>query len=352
MLLAVPYESASLLFKYKNSGSMLRELSKHRRITASSLAEMAHVGVKTAWSLLRSLQRVECVVRDGRFFKATDALQDDSIIINLRDSFYDDIFRYNVTRRILFSLATKKHRSFAKMARDLQIPYVTCIAVVNMLRKSGLMADRGLREGLIREASNPLQLIPRSAHRSAAEHFLQALKTYYPEFSEPLILFGDASWGKPSLSIDILALSELSVYPEKLYVFARALVNAASVVTGSFGAAVDLNITTKDAWLAQELKMVRNPHPTLAMAFEGICIHGSLPTFKDFFEFMNRARPVEKEKVAEWLRKGYVRINEQGRYVFTERALDRWRKKPSEIFEEKVKIEGRSISFIGIKPPG
>jgi hypothetical protein len=351
VLLAVPYEATSSLFKYKNSGLMLRELSRHGKITASDLAGKALVGVKTAWSLLRSLQRVECVARDGGFFRATGALQEDSIVINLRDSFYDDIFRYAITRRVLLYLATKKHKSFAEMARDLQTPYVTCIAVVNLLRRSGLVTNHGLREGLLREASSPLQLIPRSIHRSAIEHFLQALETYYSGFEEPIILFGDASWGKPSLSIEIMGLSELSAPPEKFYVFTRALANAASVVTSAFGASIELSVSTRDAWLAQKLKIVRNPHPTLAKAFEGICIHGSLPTLANLYELMNRTRPIEKEKLEEWLQKGYVEREREGRYVFTEKALTQLQKKPSETFEDEIRVEGKKISLIGVKPP-
>ena len=66
---------------------------------------------------------------------------------------------------------------------------------------------------------------------------------------------------------------------------------------------------------------------------------------------MNRTRQIEKEKLEEWLQKGYVEREREGRYVFTEKALRQLQKKPSETFEDEIRVEGKKISLIGVKPP-
>jgi len=219
------------------------------------------------------------------------------------------------------------------------------------LRCSGVLLDSKTRAELLKEVNDPCGLIPRRIHREAVRHFLRVVESQCPGFTEPIILYGDASWGKEILSIDVLALSMVAYSPERLLKFARGLASASANIANHFGAAVSVVFSTEDVFLAQGLGFVSNPNPIIDLALNGICVHGRLPTAEDYFDLMNQVLHYSPERIKELMEKGCV-AERKGRLVYTEKAFESWKKsKQSTLFEQVMSVNGKSMKVIGIAPP-
>jgi len=347
MLLALPIRTIDEVFKRKNARKMLQTLAEERVVSASFLASKAGVSVKAAWSFLKDLEKTGHVERNGDF-KATDRIEEDYIVVNLRDALSEHLFKSRYAPLFLRSLIIMEGLPIRMVSESVQIPYRTAKRILSWLKNAGIILERGVRNDLIRRAVDPTDLIPRKEHRQAIRHFLHVMDLEYPHFTEPIVLFGDASWGRSTVSLDILAMSRLAIPYERHLLFSKRLVSAASNVSYQFGAIINLTFSLEDVWIAQKLGFVANPHPIISMAFDGICIHGNLPEKDDYYELMSQALRYSEERIHKLQEKGYI-TEKNGKYVYTEKAFESWRKREkSRLFEKELQIEGKTIRLIGI----
>jgi hypothetical protein len=351
VLLRLPISTTGKLLKYKNVERMLAVLGEHRSTTASSLAEASSVSVKTAWSMLNDLLQTEHVLKKGRVFQATEKIGTDYISINLRDSLADRLFKHNATRALLYTLVSRKAQSLSAASKFLAVSRRTLTDIMLNLRECGIVSGMEVKSALVEEV-DAVALIPREAHRNAVRHLLRFMADRYGDFKEPIVLFGDASWGRRVVTLNIAGMSRLGDPPEKHLAFAKSLASAAGNTTYHFGTLIDLLLTTEDALLSQKLGLVTNPHPLLDEISDGLCVHGRLPEKDDYFELMNHALSFSEQRVQELLDKGYLERRENGRYVCTEKAFNAYRREAMSGLEERtIQIEGKAVRFIAITPP-
>lgn len=349
MLVRIPFDSTETLFKRKGAKEMLKIMAKEKKVKIVRLAELAGVSVKTAWAFVKDLEKTEHIEKTGRQLMATERIQDDHIIVNLRDHHLAPFFKHDITPSLML-LLMKEHVSLKEASRRLSASYIKVKRAASLLRNSGIMAREGMKGELLVEVVDPLSMVPRKRHRQAIQHLLGVMKEQRPDSTEPIILYGDAAMGKNAISLDFLTLSRVAYPVEKHVSFLKGFVSAASSTTYQFGVIINVTFSSEDVWLAQLLGLVSNPHPIIAMAFDGINIHGRPPEAEDYFSLMNQAIHFSQERIDELLEKGYI-INKNGKLVHTEKALQSWRAK-SILYEQIVIIDGKSIKMIGITPPG
>lgn len=351
MLLTIPIDSTDALFRRKGARRMLEALARERSTTITRLASLACVSAKAVWMFVKDLEKTEHVERIGKRFRATDMIQSDHIIVNLRDVFSSLLFRHRITPLLLRLLIMREGVTLREASTLLSASYKTVKRAMSLLRSCGVVSRNNVRVDLLRMVDDSVALVPRRVHRQAIRHLLNVVEEQYPRFSEPLVLYGDASWGKNTFSMDLLALSRAAYPPERYMELLKALVSASSSVTFQFGTIVNITFSTEDVWLAQSLGFVSNPHPIINAAFEGICVHGKLPEAEDYFSLMDRALHYSPERIKKLLESGYI-IEKNGKLVHTEKALKLWKEsKKSELYEQTTTFDGKNIKVISIMPP-
>jgi DNA-binding Lrp family transcriptional regulator len=353
MLLNVPLAAISRLFKHSKIKQTI-QVATHGPVNPQQVATEIHLPYKVAWSTLRDLSNVEYVIREGRNFRVDgEKIRDDQLLLNLRDQRVDLLFRRGHTRRILLYLARFPRASLRKIARDLHVPRMAVKRVMDDLSAAGLIRERCIREELFHEPQDITLLVPRSAHRQAIRHLLDVLGTHNALDPIPgMVLFGRASWGYPSHTLEVAVLTELTRKPSEQIQLAESLVNACENVTYHFGAMFEVFIATMDAWLNQELGLVIAPNPAISKALDGICLHGKLPSRDDLFEMSRKAFPPSEERMIELLEKGYIQSAERNKHVYTEKALQRFREVGrSRLTQMLLSVRDKKVPFISIEPP-
>jgi len=350
MMLKLPIEKAAFLLKHKNIDRILKCIATRRSVTSRCVAREAGVTVKVAWLALRDLTETEHLEKKDRRFVASSKIRDEYVLVNLRDLRSDRLFRWRATRKILYLLATRKEISQKEISIRTWVPYVTVRKILITLRDAGIIVGDELNTEFFLMPTDPIELVPRQVHQNVARQFLTALKTYRPSLTEPVVIFGEASWGKPTITIRIAALSKAATPPEEQIALADGLVLAASNVTSQFGLSVDLTLTTQDACLAQQLGFAK-PVMLISEILDGICIHGRMPTPEDYFELAMETYPLSKERIQDMLRKGYLTKTEDGRLIHTPKGFEALRKKrKSKLIECEVERHGKKVRVIALSP--
>jgi len=327
MLLAIPL--VDQLFRHHGFSRMVRFIASTGVYKRSSVAKAAGVSPFVAWSAIKDLKRTGHISNVGCKW-----MEKDFIIVNLRDVAVDALFRYRGTRQLLY-LASKAPVNLSEASRQLAISYSAVKKLAARLRESGILTrENRIREDLLRQPERMLDLIPRREHRDAVRFFLgESIST------DPLFVYGDASWGLEVLEIDMLALvKSIDRYGEFL---TDDLIRAASSTTARFGFTFDITIATLSAWFENRLTEV--PNKTLLEVQEGICVRDSPPSDEDYFKYIEGA--VGEERIDELLRKGYIRRTERG-YVYTDKALAKFKKYPAIIKKTIVKVNGKGIKIL------
>ena len=350
MLLNIPFKMADELLKYGSATKILKALSSGQLMTAASIMREVRLSWKAVWSALQALVKTEYVTREGRMYRATEKVRENSFLLNLRDSLTDELLRWKSARHILYLLYTRPECSLLEISDASNLPYPTVRAVVKRLRRIGLIAGKKISSELIMEPSDQLELVPRIAHRRALRHFLSTLKTYYPKFDEAIILFGDASWGKLVITLDLAVIVE-KPEPEWMLYIAKKLVYSSKNVTADLGVIINLTMMARYVLPQINLDIVEYASPLPRMVANGICIYGQLPRSEDLFELGGYLNPRPEEEIRRLLRKGYIQRIEGDRYVYTEKAIERFRKNKSRVTENLIRIDDKEMRLIGVAPP-
>lgn len=350
MLLSVPFSVSGELFKYKAMPRIFKALSLKQPMTASTLMRAAQVPWKTSWTVLRLLERAEYVRRSNRKYAATDVIGDEAFFLNLRDCLTDELFRWRATRALLYLLYTKPHCSLRELSQRLGVSYETVKAIVKRLRKINLVRGGEVEEGFLVNPADAVELVPRIVHREVVRHFLSALKTYIPEFSEAVVVFGDASWGKPTFEL-ALATVVSSPDPDRMLFIAKKLVYASESVAVNYGARINLTMMARYVWPQLKLNIVDYDKPSLESIVDGICVYGSLPRDEELLELGRAFSPWPNEVIQEKLEKGYIVPIGDGKYAYTEKAIKVFREKRSKVVETQIEVDGKRIRLVGVAPP-
>lgn len=350
MLLAIPFDVSSDLFRYSATPRILRALSKNRSLTASTAMRETQTSWKAAWLTLQCLERTEYVRRLGRKYAATDKIRDEFFILNLRDFMANELFKWKAIRALLYHLYTKPHISHRELCHLLGASYDTVKVIMRKLKRAGIIVEGKVEPEFIFHPSTQLELIPRTTHREGVQYFLSALKTCYPDFDEAVVLFGDASWGKPTIELDLLAVVA-SPDPDRMYFTAKKLVYASENTTLNYGAKISLSMMARYVWPQLKLDIVDYNNISLQAVIEGICIYGQLPANEEFFKLGREVSPWPDGVIQEKLEKGYLRPIGDGEYVYTDKAIKVFKEKRSKVTETWIQVGGKQIRLIGVAPP-
>jgi hypothetical protein len=357
MLLKVPFAAGRPLFKHDKMSEMIRVLATHPT-TPEEMTRELDISYRVAWSTLRDLGKAEYVARDHRQFRAdAEKIQLDGFVLNLRDRGSDVLFKRKHTRPVLWHLAKWPERSLRKIASELHISSRTAKLVVDELVHAGLISEKHICKRFVYEPSDPMLLVPRKAHVNILRTFIATLRVHYDLSLIPAIaLFGRTSWGETSPTLEIAVIMDVLAeaapnYLKQTQLFESVIV-ACQNCTSQFGALFDVFFLTKEVWINQQLDLLAPRSPKVAKALEGICIHGMLPIPEDLFEMGRRVLPRSQDWIAEKIEKGYLKPIADNRYIYTQKALQRFKdlERPR-LVEEETTVHGKKISVLFIGPP-
>jgi len=299
--------------------------------------------------VVRDLLWTEHLERRGRRLFPSERIGSDSIIINLRDVRTSTLFRWNKTREILLKLCSDNAK-LRDISVNLQISYRMVQWILRNLRQADIVSDLHVNTNIIVKPKDPLELVPRKEHRFLLRNYTSMLETFGLG-NAPLILYGDASWGKPTFTLELLALIKGYMEAEDQERLMRNYVIAAKNLTSNYGAGMKISFALEEVWLAQRLGFASTENLLLSSAMEGICLCGKLPTREDYFELHQLVNPAPPTKIREWIAKGYVQ-EVDGRYVYTDKAIERFRETaPTNVVEVLVPILDRKVRFITVGKP-
>lgn len=349
MLMIVPFEATSKIFKHRAMPKILRSISIRSSITLGILRQEARVSYETLRRIVRVLEEAEYVTREGHRVVAAGKVKREGLVINLRDSRIDGLMRWKITRRLMYLLYTNPSMTFSEMAYVLGVSLETVKAVMKNLRIVGLVCGKQLNPDLTVKPTSPIELVPRSVHQQAITHFISTVKRRQRRFDETLVLFGDASWGRPAIKLN-LAILTTKVKPSEFLALSKDLVFASENVTLNFGAIIDLTLMLRKIWLLLKLGHVKNPSLISNEILEGLCVYGQLPRDEELYDLDRMTYPLPETRVKELLRKGYIE-RKGAKLVYTSKAIDAFRRNKSMMTEEIIPINSKKIRLIGVAPP-
>lgn len=348
MLLKIPVEICAKILKVKNAQVALSTMVTLQKFTVSEIAQASGLSKKSARKLLRVLLHAGIIEKRGRAYQCTPALSKSGVMVNLRDLRSKLLFKPNLLHSVLLLLCTYSEIPLTKIAFELGVSYRTVKRLLQRLRLLGLVAGIQVNPSLVQQPVDPLELIPKTEHRLVVREFLQLLPSL-PSLT--VVFFGDACFGLQTTTLNFLVLFPATIRPEELTSIMERYVVAARSITEAHGFTIDLTFAVKDVWLEQKLGMVIAENTLIKQALCGVCLSGELPDRDDYFELHNSAHPVSPTRLAELLRKGYVK-QEANRYVYSEKALQTMRKKaPTLIKEIQVSVLGKNLRLLKIERP-
>jgi DNA-binding transcriptional regulator YhcF (GntR family) len=353
MLFKLQFTMVPVLLRHKDLLNALRTLTLNRPTTASQLASEIGTSRQLAYLLLKDLMRTGHVVKRGKtYVKNEEMILNDSIILNLRDVETDRLFKWRIARKLLYWLCTERVSSMAEAARMLNAPYETVKKVKGIFKAAGIVSGNHVKHDYIVAAKHPIDLIPRQEHREVVKHFIDTMETYRPGFQETIVLFGDASWGITTLNLELAVLVHEMLSAGHMWALTEKFVQASENVTGLQGARIDLTIMASSVLAKYKLGLAENFNPTLDEVMNGICVHGRLPDENDLFELMRLNAPPSKEQIESLLKKGYLEPTGDGKFKYTEKAINDLKRKPkSKITEEFLVVKQKRIRLLGVTPP-
>ena len=158
--------------------------------------------------------------------------------------------------------------------------------------------------------------------------------------------------GLPTLDFDLAVLTNKVVEPTAMSTLARHLISSAENVTLHFGSHINLAMMAPSVWLEMKIGIVKNLSPSIIEIIEGICIHGRLPRDEDLFSLERLINPLPERDIKRLLQKKYINQIAKGKYAYTEKAIETFRKKArSKVTENLLQINGKKIRLIGVAPP-
>lgn len=341
MLIKMPLASAKFLFENAHA---IWTASSMEKFNSKLLASEANISVRSARLLIKNLAKCEFVKKAGREYTFSGNIVDDCLVMNFRDEMLDALSKRRATRAVLLCLA-RGERSTKRIAEKLNVSRRTVIRVLEDLRVAGIVRGREVASELLYKSQDPLEEIPRSAHRRAVAHFVRCFETY-SSLSAPLVLFGEAARGNWQATLKLAALSKFNM-PDEVVSAIEALFRSAKETTKEYNVPTSLFLVAEDAWYAQKFKLVKTPHLLLLELLDGIFIHGKPPKDEDYFELIRRYYQPSREKIEKMLQKGHIRPYGSG-YSFTEKGIKAWRKKPVEVVEFEYPIDREKIPIISL----
>lgn len=346
MFLKVSPEIASVLLKHEGINQVLKLVADRRLVSLKEVCNELNLGVKTAWLVLHGLHKTGHLTRRGRLFEATTMLREGAVLLNLRDSESDFLYKNKGIRPVAFYFLHETTK-MADVARVTGIPYPTIIRGVRVLEKAGVLCDGKIPQHFLYTPPDPLEYIPRDATRAAVEYFIHSLQTFRSE-PIPVIFYGDASWGRPSSTLNFMVLLKPAEGAQAMFQAMCDALKAAENVTAHYGVNVELTATTEDAWLMHQLKIAIITHPILQEATFGIRI-GTLPQKEEFFSLMQLTHPWPAEKIKIAVERG--RLAKVGdKYAFTQKGIDFMRKGSPPLIEVPFPLGEKQIRLITISP--
>jgi len=350
MLISIPYKSLPLLFKHKGMEKVMPFIHTNPGFSIRHLRDQVGLGRKLSQSILKTLLWTEHIEKQGRRYFPTEKINAEYLIVNLRDVRTDALFKWSGARSILLTLYEKRTAKVYELSVFLGIPYRTIKRTLHYLRRAGIVSDLHINKDVIMQPRDPLELVPRKEHRTLLQDYISMIKEKGLD-NLPIILFGDASYGMPTLTIDLLVLLKGFMKPEEQERIMEGFVLASKNITSSYGVALEVIFALEEVWLAHKLDFTSKRNEILTRALRGICLRGRTPKKEDYFELHQLANPAPPTKIKEWIVRGYVQ-EANGRYVYTDKAIERFREKaPTNVVEVLVPILDRKVRFITVGKP-
>jgi len=323
-------------------------ISSHPIFRPSEIASEIGASKKRTYALLGSLLFTEHLEKQGRLYRSTCRIRSNHIIINLRDTRSDALFKWRGARQILYELWAQRS-TLAEVFERTGISYRTGHWIARKFRDAGILLGFEVNPALLEQPKNPFELIPRRVHREVLHELAEIIEPQ-PLMEHALIFFGDASFGFLSPALDLMVLMRTSEWDEQERLM-ESYVAATSSITASYGIPIEISFANEEAWLAHKLGITSTVSPLLRESYAGICLRGRLPLEEDYFELLQSVKPPPPSKIREWLEKGYL-TEIGGKLAYTEKALQKFRDKaPTNLMEVTLLVLNKKVRFIMVGKP-
>lgn len=347
MLLSIPFELCSSLFKYGGAEKILSFIDVQRSFTLKQLIESTRLSRNSTRPFLQALLSTEHIQKRGRVYVATDKIRGGSIEINLRDVESDALFRWKGTRQIILYAGKLPSTEVSRVAG---ISYRMTKWITRKLSLMGVLSGHQVNRSFLKAYSSPLEIVPRSAHRFVLENIVSTIKEK-GLVKHALVFYGDASWGKNVPTLPLLVLFRGSIASTEQRQLMESYVAVAGTATATYGTMIDVSFALEEAWLAHQLGITATVHPTLLEASNGLFIYGEQPRKEDYFELLHSINPPLPSRLIEMLKKGYI-VQDGDRYVFTQKAIKTFQEKaPTYLLEVVFPILDRKVKLVMIGKP-
>lgn len=346
--MAFPYSLFTKICKHRGMDRAVAFFSDNDAFTLKQFVEKTGLTRGVAQLILRDMVLTEHLEKKGRRYFCSERLRGRTLIVNVRDIRSEVFFKRKGMRELLFWLSVGEKR-LSEVAIKARTSVRTLKRATKELRESGIISDLTINPKVLWAASNPLGMVPRKEHALILGNFISLAEDQGP-IGCPLVFFGDASWGNPSLTLKIMALFKIGPGIGSHVDVMERLVLASKTITSTYGVSVDLAFSATEAWLLQKLKITTSEHPLLNEAFSGICIHGMLPKEEEYFELLRQTVPFPKEKIKDWLAERYIEQVEN-KYVLAKKGVEMMRKRaPSDLIQGRIPVFDKGVPFITVKP--
>ncbi|MEM0235876.1 hypothetical protein [Thermofilum sp.] len=330
------------IFKRKNMARVLELLSKRKAVSINDLIGIG-LSKKGAWLILRDLSAAEYLERSNGAYKVSERVLDDAILLNPRDESAAALLKRRCMGAVLFWLMMGKGPSW--IARELSIPLVTVKKALRDLREAGIVVGTKIKDEVLYEPADPVELIPRKVHREIARELIRDLEGAHRIAA--LVLFGDASFGRLTPSLDVLCLTN-AVSAEEAAEVARMCASAARDALSTHAVQVNFYIAPVESWVALKHGFAIGSD-AMNRALSGIIFYGREPTLSDYTTRMFELTS-SKGRMLELTMKGLIKKGAGG-VMLTEKAIKIFRKEPARLTESKINIGEKDIVLISIKMP-
>jgi hypothetical protein len=349
MLIVLKSNSAAKLGKHNGMDKALAFLSNNSSFTLRDFVSETGLPRGTAQLILKDLTWTEHISRaGGRKYIVTEKVAGDALLVNVRDVRTDILFKRRGMKELLFQLA-RGATNLSEIAEKSGVSIRTIKRALKDAREAGIVTGFEISPKMQWLTSDPLDNVPRRAHASVLRKFISLAESKGP-LSSPLILFGGASWGMETLTLNVLALFKIGPGIHGHVDAMEMLVLASKTITSDYGVGILLKFAATEAWLCQKLKITTSESPLLNEAFEGICIHGVAPSDEEYFKLLRESIPFLNEQIESWLSKGFLE-KANGKYVLTYKGVEMLRQTaPSDLVEGRVPVFDKNIPFISIRP--
>lgn len=348
LLLPLPLNVFLELCK-NNVKEVLTMLIEHGETSTRQLIQTLKLSKKGVWSTAKTLLNAELisVSSRGKFRINGSRFRDNNVILNMRDTMLSNVFKRRLMRPVLLELMRNPQASVSQIMDALSVSHMSVRRVLADLQSAGISAGQLISH--VYEPDDPLEHVPRSIHRDVLKHLLGFLEMRGAlRLCSAIVVYGAASTGSVTSKLDIATVSSLTMEAEKHVHLMETMLKAEENVEQVFNTGLNVVAVVEDALLAVKLGMTSTLNYTLIDILNGICIWGRLPEPEDFFDLFMKAYPMSEKDIEEKMQKGYL-TQVDGRLVFTEKAIDHFRKHaPTNIIDTFIPIRDQKMRFITI----